>query len=154
MTICQKNSHNCFGARFLSCEIKVKGGFVMTKKSGESSPSLKKRLPVEPDVSKILRTLSEEESFYFYKAYGKPIGEKAVSLADFVKKLETIDDLSVAFHFYRGDFERWIKDTIQDPELAAQLSIHGRTTLKGEALRERILNIIRARFNEFKVEPP
>jgi hypothetical protein len=97
---------------------------------------------------------SDQESFYFYKVIGHPIGEKADSLPDFAKKIEKIDSLSLAFHYYRGDFERWIKDTIGDSVLAYRLSDGGRPTLKGEALRDFIIQHLRARYNEFKVDFP
>jgi Family of unknown function (DUF5752) len=112
------------------------------------------QVPFEVDVNKVLRTLSDQESFYFYKAIGHPIGEKAVSLIDFSKKIEKIDVLSLAFHYYREDFEKWARDTLGDPVLAFRLSIRERTTLKGEALREFIIKQVSARFNEFKVNIP
>ena len=112
------------------------------------------QVPFEVDVNKVLRTLSDQESFYFYKAIGHPIGEKADSLPDFAKKIEKIDNLSLAFHYYRGDFERWARDTLSDPGLAFRLSIRGRTTLKGEALRDFIIKQVRVRFDEFKVNIP
>jgi len=112
------------------------------------------QVPFEADVNKVLRQLSDQESFYFYKSLGHPIGEKADSLADFEKKIGKIDPLSLAFHYYRGDFERWARDTLKDPVLAFRLSVRGRTTLKGEALRDFIIKQIRTRFGDFKVEVP
>jgi hypothetical protein len=106
----------------------------------------------EPDVNRILRELSEQESFYFYKAIGQPTGEKADSLSDFARKIEKIDPVSIAFHYYRGDFGRWIKDTIGDSVLAYRLSDGERPTLKGEALRGFIIQHLIARYNEFKVD--
>ncbi len=126
----------------------------MVGKFQSSTVTVKKEpAAVKVDVSRILRTLSDRESFYFYKAVGQPIGEKAVSLADFAKKIEKIDNLSIAFHYYRGDFERWIRDIIGDPVLASRLSLSGRTTLKGEALRKLVFRTVTTRFDEFKVEP-
>jgi hypothetical protein len=123
-------------------------------KSNVSSQVAEKPNSTKPDVNKVFRTLSDSESFYFYKAFGKPIGERATSLTDFLKKLEKVDALSIAFHYYRGDFERWIRETIGDPVLASRLSVRGRTVLKGEALRELVVQTIRVRFNEFKVNIP
>jgi hypothetical protein len=117
----------------------------IAKEVKEKAPS------VEPNVDWILRELSDQESFYFYKAVGQPLGEKADCLVDFAKKIEKIDSLSLAFHYYRGDFERWLRDTIGDAVLASKLSVKERTTLKGEALREFINQQVRARFNEFKM---
>ena len=126
----------------------------MAEISSETESCGGEQVPFDVDVNNVLRTLSDKESFYFYKTLGRPIGEKAVSLADFSKKLEKIDVLSLAFHYYREDFERWAKDVLGDPALAFRLSIKGRTTLKGEALREFIIKQVRARFDEFKVNIP
>ncbi len=123
----------------------------MSKKS-PASEACGEQLPIAIDVNKVLRTLSDQESFYFFRAVGHPLGEKAVSLADFAKKVEKIDNLSLAFHYYRGDFERWANDTLGDPVLAFKLSIQGRTTSKEEELRDFIIRQVKSRFNEFKVD--
>jgi hypothetical protein len=107
---------------------------------------------IQPDPKKVFRTLSDIESFHFYRAIGEPLNEKANSYTDFLKKLQKIDALSIAFHCYRGDFERWIKETIGDPVLAAQLTVTGRSTLKGEALRNFVVQKVIARFNDFNVK--
>jgi hypothetical protein len=108
----------------------------------------------ESDVNKILRELSDQESFYFYKAIGQPTGEKANSLSDFARKIEKIDSGSIAFHYYRGDFGRWIKDTIGDSVLSYRLSDRKRQTLNDEALRTFIIQHLTVRYNEFKVNSP
>ena len=106
----------------------------------------------EPELNKILRELSEQESFYFYNAIGQPTGEKADSLSDFARKIEKIDPVTIAFHYYRGDFGRWIKDTIGDSVLGFRLSDGERPTLKGEALRGFIIQHLTVRYDEFKVD--
>jgi hypothetical protein len=103
-----------------------------------------------PEVDKVLRRLSEQESFYFHKAEGMPIGEKANSLEDFAKKIEEIDSSSLAFHFFRGDFKRWIKDTIGDSTLAYNLDGKDGTTLQGESLRKFILQQLDSQLKELK----
>jgi hypothetical protein len=110
-----------------------------------------KTLSVEPNVDRILRALSEKESFYFYKDVGQPIGEKADSLVDFAKKIEKIDASSLEFHYYRGDFEKWFRDTLGDPELVCLVSVKEPTSLKGEALRNFIKQQMRVRFNDLKM---
>jgi hypothetical protein len=59
----------------------------------ENAPS------VEPNMDRILRTLSDQESFYFYKAVGRPIGEKAVSLVDFATKIKKSTRYPLLFTF-------------------------------------------------------
>lgn len=102
----------------------------------------------KPNTQRILRTLSDQESFYFYRAVGEPIGERATSLADFQTKIPTVDPLSIAFHFYRGDFARWIKNVIGDSALASELTVRERTTLKGEELRSFIAEKIKTRLSQ------
>ena len=106
----------------------------------------------KPDIKRVFRQLSDAESFYFYRAIGEPLGQKASSLHDFLNKLQTVDVLSVAFHFYRGDFECWIRNTLGDFELASQLTLTERTTLKGEPLRNYIVQRVKARFNDYNVK--
>ena len=103
-------------------------------------------------VSKILRTVSESEGFHFYLAIGKPTGESAMSLADFVEKLAFVDVQSVNFHYPRKDFEKWIREVFGDAELAVRLSRIGRIHLgiQGEALRSEITRTVKVRLNELK----
>ena len=103
-------------------------------------------------VSKILRTVSESEGFRFYLAIGKPTGESAMSLADLVEKLPSVDVQSVNFHYPRKDFEKWIREVFGDAELAVRLSRIGRIHLgiQGEALRSEITRTVKVRLNELK----
>ena len=103
-------------------------------------------------VSKILRTVSESEGFHFYLAIRKPTGESAMSLADFVEKLASVDVQSVNFHYPRKDFEKWIREVFGDSELAVRLSRIGRIHLgiQGEALRSEITRTVKVRLNELK----
>jgi hypothetical protein len=85
---------------------------------------------VAESASRILRTLSGEEVFHFYTEIEENTGEFAVSLADFYEKLKTIPLKAIEFHFKRGDFERWIKETLGDEQLAngtgkIDKSVHG-----------------------------
>lgn len=55
----------------------------------------------------VLRKLPREEAFYFFTDVGNYAGESAASLEEFVKKAREIDNKSLEFHLYGGDFERW-----------------------------------------------
>jgi hypothetical protein len=106
---------------------------------------------IKADLDRILRNLSEKEKFYFYKGLGQPIDEKASSLTDFAKKIEKIDALSLAFHYYRGDFGRWINYTIGDSVLGYRLNGKEETVLYGEPLRGFLTEHVQKRFNELKI---
>ena len=107
-------------------------------------------------VSKILRSVPEQKGFHFYLAIGEPTGETAVSLADFVEKMEAADVRSVNFHYPRKDFEKWIHEVIGDAELALRLRRIGRirVAIQGEALRNEIKRLVKLRLNEIKPPPP
>src|SRR5450759_4316198 len=73
------------------------------------------------DAQKILRTVSFEKGFHFTSEKGVYTGITAISLSDFAAKLETIDENSVLFHYPRGDFQKWIQETLGDEELANRM---------------------------------
>jgi hypothetical protein len=125
--------------------------FVLANKPSVTVPKVRKLVLNKDIASKILRSVPEQEGFHFYLAIGEPTGKIAVSLADFVKKLETIDVRSVNFHFPRKDFEKWIRGAIGDAELALRIS-RIRLGIQGEALRNEIIRVVKVRLNELK--PP
>ena len=125
--------------------------FVLTNKPSANAPKVRKSVLNKDLVSKILRSVPEQEGFHFYLAVGEPTGEIAVSLVDFVKKMETIDVRSVNFHFPRKDFEKWIRGVIGDAELALRIG-RIRLGIQGEALRNEIIQVVKVRLNELK--PP
>ena len=120
-----------------------------TTETAVRRPVLNKEL-----ISKILRTVPEQEGFHFYLAIGEPTGETAVSLADFVEKMQVVDVRSVNFHYTREDFEKWIRVVFRDAELALRLGRIGRIRLgiQSDVLRNEIIRIVKIRLNELK--PP
>ena len=126
----------------------------MASKPRMTKPAFRRSILNNDIVSKILRSVYEQEGFHFYLAIGEPTGKTAVSLADFVEKIEVIDVQSVNFHFTRKDFEKWISVVFGDAELALRLGRIGRIHLgiQGEALRNEIIRTVKIRLNELK--PP
>jgi len=49
-------------------------------------------------------------------------GMTATSLEDFAAKLKQVSLDSISFHYFRGDFYRWISETIGDKFIANQLA--------------------------------
>ena len=123
----------------------------MASKPNVTAPKVRKSVLNKDLISKILKSVPEQEGFHFYLAIGEPTGERAVSLTDFVNKMETIDVRSVNFHFPRKDFEKWIRGVIGDAELALRIS-RIRLDIQGEALRNEIIRVVKVRLNELK--PP
>ncbi|NIR16183.1 MAG: alpha-amylase, partial [Desulfobacterales bacterium] len=69
-----------------------------------------------------MKRVTKEKAFYFFTSIGCYTGDKAFSLEDFLQKIEMIPGKSLQFHFYRGDFEKWIRDVLGYEELAETLS--------------------------------
>ena len=101
------------------------------------------------DASDILRTVPPDQSFLFFEDIGKYTGRLAANLADFCENMKTIDIASVTFHFERGDYERWIRETLHDAELARKLKRIKKSS-SGEQLRNKILRSVRKRLNELQ----
>ena len=77
--------------------------------------------PTQPQIRRILRTVSPEKAFHFYEGMGKPTGEDARSLIEFRDKINVVTLQSLVFHLRRKDFENWFTVVIGDPELAEQI---------------------------------
>jgi len=104
-------------------------------------------------ASEILRTVPPDQSFLFFEDTGKYTGKLAANLADFWENVKTIDIKSVTFHFERGDYERWIKETLHDAELARKLK-RIKKSCSGEELRNKILQAVRKRLDELQKNFP
>ena len=111
------------------------------------------RLESSRKVVEILRTVPYEKGFRFDTAPGIFTGETATSLDDFEGKIQIVPAESVRFHFQRGDFQKWIADTIEDAELAKRVSLIN-LVLPVENLRRELLAIVKARLTELWLELP
>jgi len=93
---------------------------------------------------KALKTVPREKAFYFFTSIGNYTGESASSLTEFMEKINTVNVKSLEFHFYRGDFERWISEVLQDEELSEELRKMRGLNLAGESLRSSLYAAILA----------
>ena len=100
-------------------------------------------------ASRILRIVPIPEAFLFFTDIGQYNGEFAPSLADLCEKLKTTPLKSIEFHLKRGDFERWIRETLGDEYLANRISKIDRST-HGEELRTTIQRIAKNRLDQLK----
>ncbi len=109
------------------------------------------KIGIDPELaSRILRTVPIPQAFLFFLDIGQYTGEFAPCLADFLEKSEKIPLKSIEFHFKRGDFERWIRETLGDECLADEISKINKST-QGEELRTTICKIIKRRLDQLKV---
>ena len=100
-------------------------------------------------ASKILKTVSHNTAFYFFTGFGQYCGEYAVGLDGLCQKLKTIDRKSIDFHFKRRDFEKWIRGTIGDVNLAKGIK-NIKRSIRGEELRVKLYQIVERRLSELK----
>ena len=89
--------------------------------------------------------LPQEKAFYFFTSVGNYTGENAASLEEFVKVTGEVGIKSLEFHLYRGDFERWIAETLGDKELAEEIKDLKSQNLVGNDLRNKLSLILSKR---------
>ena len=90
------------------------------------------------EQTRILRTVSREKAFYFFTSIGNYTGLSGASLKEFLDRINVVDAKSLEFHLYRGDFERWASEVLQDEELVREVKRLQRFSLSGEALRNQL----------------
>jgi hypothetical protein len=100
-------------------------------------------------VADILRSVPDENAFYFYVGEGSPSGLKATSLREFLAQVEIADPGSLVFHARRGDFENWVR-MLGDPTLAKQLGTVSSQDLSPEEMKMKMLRIIRMRVGKLR----
>jgi hypothetical protein len=76
---------------------------------------------VHTEAVKVLRTVGDQEAFYFYEAVGKPTGEVARNLSDFLDRVKSVKSESLMFHLQRKDFQNWVEKILGDSKLAEEL---------------------------------
>jgi len=109
------------------------------------------KIEVSEKAVRILRTLKNEEAFYFYENVGKPTGESAKSLSDFLEKVKSVKLESLLFHLQRKDFQNWVKETLGDSTLAGKMEKI--TPSNSEGLRTKIRSMVENRIEELRDMP-
>ena len=109
-------------------------------------------LMVGSEAANIMRTVRDKEVFYFYEAVGKPTGEIAKNLSDFLEKVKSVKPESVMFHLERRDFQNWIAKTLGDSELAEQLA--GISASNSDDARTSICKTVENRIKELRESFP
>ena len=99
------------------------------------------------DASKILTNTPYMKGFHFYAAFGNYTEETATSLSEFAEVLQNIDAGSIRFHFPRRDFQKWIRETIRDAELAERMDSI-KMTLTIEYVRNLLVKKVKTRIAE------
>jgi hypothetical protein len=119
-----------------------------SKSSGRRKGRNSQRLRVDAEAVNILRTVRDQEAFYFYEAVGKPTGEIAKSLFDFLEKVKSVKSESVMFHLEREDFQNWVEKTLGDSKLAGELG--GIIASNSDDVRTSICKTVENRIKELR----
>jgi hypothetical protein len=105
------------------------------------------------EINSILSKVPVENGFLFQTDVGRSTNVTATSLEDLAEKLTQIDVASIDFHYPRGDFQAWIRDTLKDPALADRMCFVQRG-ISGEKLRHQLLTMVNQRIKELKEKFP
>jgi len=97
----------------------------------------------------LLRTLTPDKAFYFYKAIGQPLGATAKGLGEFAAVVKRVDPSSIKFHVERGDFEGWFS-MLGDKSLADQVAALRGKNMSPDELRGKVRLMVRTRVDELQ----
>lgn len=100
------------------------------------------------DVEKILRTVPREKAFYFFTSIGNYTGISASSIREFMDKINEVNVKSLEFHLYRGDFEKWIAETLEDDELAMEIRNLRSQNHSGTVLKDNLYTIVNKHYEK------
>jgi DNA-binding Lrp family transcriptional regulator len=119
----------------------VKAGFVKKSGSGYSITEEGK------NALKAVVCVPEGKEFQFYVGLDQPAGFSAATVKDFCEAVKQVDEASIDFHLYRGDFENWVRAAVNDDFFADELMQMKTSELKGESLRKEIVKAIEERYS-------
>jgi len=101
-------------------------------------------------AQRILSPVPYEQGFHFFAPDGHYSGETATSLCSFLSDLKHLDIQSIRFHFERGDFQKWLRTTIGDEELARRIDNLDRTA-PDEPMRQQLAEMVQKRISELQL---
>ena len=90
--------------------------------------------------------LSDEESFYF-RGPDRRLNLKAQNTSIFVQVAEGVDDKTWEYHLRKGEYSRWFRACIKDPDLAHEVAeVERDRSLSPQESRRRIVDAINRRY--------
>jgi hypothetical protein len=102
-------------------------------------------------MSRNLKVVPREKAFYFFTSIGNYTGASASSLKEFMEKVNEVNVKSLEFHMYRGDFEKWVSEVLQDGELAMDIKRLQKLNLMGEPLRNQLFSTASRRLRRLSI---
>ena len=73
-----------------------------------------------------------------------------MSLEEFATKIREVEITSLEFHLYRGDFEKWVDEVLEDRELMGRISAVKLLEPVGNRLRDQLDFTVTKRLEELK----
>jgi len=101
-------------------------------------------------ASRILRRTPVQKAFFFFTGTEHYTGQFAQSLSEFYDKISYVPLESLDFHIDRGDFEKWIREILNDSYLADRISRIDQS-IRGEKLRTSLKRIVKRHINQLKM---
>jgi hypothetical protein len=99
------------------------------------------------EADKILRTVSPDDAFTFYRDYGQPLGVTSKSLDELAANVKSIEPSSVKFHVEEGDFENWFT-MLGDKMLASQVAALRDKKISPDKLRNKVNAMVNKRVEQ------
>ena len=101
-------------------------------------------------AQKILSPVPYAQGFHFFMPDGHYSGETAMSLCSFLRDLGSVDVQSIKFHFDRGDFQKWLRNTVGDQELARIIDELDKESPE-ENLQNKLAGVVQKRISELQL---
>ena len=99
------------------------------------------------EAANVLRTVTPDKAFTFYRDYGQPLGVTLKSLDDLAASVKTIEPSSVKFHVEEGDFENWFT-MLGDKSLAGQVAALRGKNISSDKLKEKVSSMVNKRVGQ------
>jgi len=96
--------------------------------------------------------LPNSKWFVFRNPLGTVCGT-AANLSEFRTAIERVPLPSLVYHLERGDFARWLADSLHDSELSRQITKIAHRRLSGAALRSELRETVSARYDDRTPDP-
>jgi len=101
-------------------------------------------------AQKILAPVPYAQGFHFFMPDGHYTGETAMSVYSFLRDLRSVDAQSIKFHLDRGDFKKWLRNTVGDQELAGIIDKLDKK-IPEEKLGEKLADTVQKRISELQL---
>ena len=98
------------------------------------------------EAANILKTVTPDKAFTFYRDYGQPLGVTSKSLDELAASVKSIESSSVKFHVEEGDFENWFT-MLGDKSLAGQVAALRGKNISSDKLKEKVSSMVNKRVD-------